>query len=143
MDDEKHILARCIGHPDDFTWGRVCEEVLAAMEKAFKDMGKPQRSPDGRRGFFNTLFFGYSMGGGQTASLLSHPSPVYSLTRRHLLSYQEPTMMDMKNDKNRRVEEELRDNPWVRRMVQHTTGTFLFYSTHCVRSFLNLPLCTW
>lgn len=63
VDEDDSILARCIERPEG--WEELNDNVCAAMDKAQATMGTPQRSEDGRRGFFPTIFTGFSYGGGQ------------------------------------------------------------------------------
>lgn len=63
VNEDDTILARCIERPKG--WEELNDNVCAAMDKARAAMGTPQRPEDGRRGFFPTIFTGYSFGGGQ------------------------------------------------------------------------------
>lgn len=65
VDKLGHIIARCIGFPKDSRWEQICRGACEAMDRARAAMASPQRDPNGRRGFFWTLFTGFSMGGGQ------------------------------------------------------------------------------
>lgn len=70
VDGVGHIIARCIGFPPDPNWTSYCAGACAAMDTALNNMGAPQRDPNGRRGWFWTLFTGFSMGGGQEVCVL-------------------------------------------------------------------------
>lgn len=72
VDSLGHIVARCLGFPADSRWESICKGACAAMDRALVAMGAPQRDPNGRRGWFTTLFTGFSMGGGQQVCFYYH-----------------------------------------------------------------------
>lgn len=90
------------------------------MDRAQDQMGAPQNDPDGRRGFFETLYTGFSMGGGQEVCLLTSFTSFFA----DLLQWAMP--VDMKSQKNQAAVEELCADPNIRRIAHHGSSEFYY-----------------
>lgn len=133
VDSLGHIVARCIGFPPDPDWSKYCENACAAMDRALTRMGAPQNDPDGRCGFFKTLYTGFSMGGGQGVRLLTSPPDSFT----DILQW--PMPVDMKSQKNEQAVKELCADPNIRRIAHHGSSEFSFVSRHFLSTMPIVP----
>ncbi|EIM80062.1 uncharacterized protein STEHIDRAFT_162949 [Stereum hirsutum FP-91666 SS1] len=117
VDSLGHIIARCIGFPPDPDWTSYCEGACAAMDQALKKMATPQNDPNGRRGLFETIYTGFSMGGGQR-----WPMPI-----------------DMRSVKNKRTVQDLCQDPNIQRIAHHGSTSYAFTSPKAF-SFIDMVL---